>query len=101
MDNLELTFRENRITGSGTDIIGAFTFDGELYGGGRVQIRKQYLERHHVEYHGLFDGEGTLSGTWNIVNMAGNWMIKVVGGRDLGAIREMESIPDWNESNFA
>ena len=94
MDNLELAFHDGRITGSGTDIIGPFTFDGEL-NSGRVLIRKQYLGRHHVEYHGTFDGEGTLSGVWNIFNMTGNWMIRVVAGGQTKAIAEMEAIPEW------
>ena len=81
MERLQLSFDEGQVSGTGVDIIGPFQFAGRLEAG-NVALVKQYLGRHHVEYVGVFDGEGTLRGTWHIGPFQGAWMIKIVGLAD-------------------
>jgi hypothetical protein len=64
-----LRFEDGRITGTGEDIIGPFTFFGE-YDEKTFQVLlvKQYSGRHkhQVLYVGQPDGEGSIQGTWKI-----------------------------------
>ena len=78
MEDLVLQFDGGLITGSGTDIIGAFTFAGEMESG-EVNLLKQYIGQHSVDYIGTFDGEGTMQGDWFIGSFTGEWLIKIVG----------------------
>jgi hypothetical protein len=67
MSAFELHFRDDQITGGGTDVIGPFRISG-LYESrsGRVRWFKQYLGKHRVFYEGSPDGEGNIGGTWVI-----------------------------------
>jgi hypothetical protein len=67
MHDLELQFGDGLVTGHGTDIIGAFVFDGSYDTRGNVTLTKKYLGRHSVHYQGVYDGEGTIHGIWTIV----------------------------------
>jgi hypothetical protein len=66
MHDLTLHFDGGRIDGSGYDCIGAFAFVGGYDELGGVYLVKQYVGRHKVEYHGRYDGEGTIFGRWTI-----------------------------------
>lgn len=67
MSAFELHFRSGTVSGSGTDIIGEFTFRGEYdEQTGQVRLVKQYLGKHRVKYDGKPDGEGCIIGTWSI-----------------------------------
>jgi hypothetical protein len=66
MREFVLLFRDGRVAGSGVDVVGRFTFDGEYDAGGAVRLTKQYVGKHAVEYDGRYDGEGTIAGTWTI-----------------------------------
>jgi hypothetical protein len=78
METLRLRFEEHQIVGAGTDVVGEFTLHG-LVKESDVTIQKQYIDAHTVDYHGTFDGEGTLQGVWSIFGVGGRWLIKVVG----------------------
>lgn len=95
MEALRLTFDQGKIQGSGTDIIGPFTFSGLIANDGTVTLVKHYLGRHNVEYFGTYDGEGTLSGVWNIDGFRGNWMILI--GRN-GNRTASEEIQEFDPS---
>jgi hypothetical protein len=66
MRDLVMRFAAGRVEGSGTDVIGRFTFRGEYDAAGTVTLLKQYLGRHQVLYRGRYDGEGTIFGEWSI-----------------------------------
>src|SRR5688572_13117077 len=58
MTPFTLTFEEGRVSGSGRDVVGRFTFSGEYdEATGRVRMVKQYLGKHRVLYVGQPDGE--------------------------------------------
>lgn len=77
MRNLRLTIAGTQISGTGMDIVGPFTVTG-LLDKERVMIKKRYVGRHAVDYFGVYDGEGTLSGEWRMGFGGGRWMIKIV-----------------------
>lgn len=66
MRDLVLTFAGGKVQGSGIDLIGLFTFQGEYDDQGNVTLIKRYIGRHSVLYQGRFDGEGTIFGQWSI-----------------------------------
>lgn len=67
MTAFSLRFEGGSIDGEGRDIVGPFVFHGHCDAtNGRVQLVKQYLGRHRVQYHGEPDGEGCIFGTWTI-----------------------------------
>ena len=63
---LELTFRDGRMTGAGRDWVGAFALHGAYdLEDGRCNFVKQYLPGHNVDYRGFNEGKG-IWGTWKI-----------------------------------
>lgn len=66
MNDFTLRFAGGAVEGEGHDIVGRFTFRGRYDDRGNVVMVKQYLGRHRVHYRGVYDGEGTIFGTWNI-----------------------------------
>jgi hypothetical protein len=66
MHDLTLNFHDGRVEGSGVDIVGPFTFAGTYEDQGKILLTKQYLGAHRVKYRGIYDGEGTIHGTWSI-----------------------------------
>ena len=77
MCDLRLQFDGGRISGSGHDIVGLFTFRGTLSDEGRVVMVKRYLGQHSVDYVGQYDGEGILWGDWHIGHLTDQWLIKI------------------------
>ena len=78
MTDLQLSFADGKISGQGRDVVGEFTLFGQLENE-KVLLRKHYVGKHAVDYPGVFDGEGTMQGIWNIGNFfGGKWMIHVV-----------------------
>ena len=75
MKSLSVKLKQTTITGSGLDIVGPFSLAGTLKPDGSVRILKQYHDRHHVLYAGMYDGEGTMSGLWEIGPDHGRWLI--------------------------
>lgn len=69
MNDLNIHFDQGKVTGHGKDIVGQFTLSGSYDHLGKVQMIKQYVDRHQVEYSGEYDGEGTIFGTWIISNI--------------------------------
>jgi hypothetical protein len=63
MRDLVLHFSAGEVEGSGTDMIGPFTFQGTYDSDGSVLLVKHY-RRHNVQYKGYYDGEGTIFGEW-------------------------------------
>jgi hypothetical protein len=82
MEPLQVAISRSSVAGSGADIVGRFTLDGEIAPGGEVSIRKTYLGKHVVHYEGQYDGEGRMWGQWTCGPDSGRWMISV--GRDCG-----------------
>lgn len=89
MREFELLFAGGNITGSGTDVIGRFTFSGAYdIQTGRVLMVKQYIGKHAVRYAGEPDGEGCIQGRWEIAVgehlQSGTFLIKPVVQRPTG-----------------
>ncbi|MCA9047920.1 MAG: hypothetical protein KDA89_04290 [Planctomycetaceae bacterium] len=76
MQPLQLRLHQNQLTGAGQDIVGEFRLSGELKADGTLRLVKQYLGRHQVLYAGIYDGEGTLSGVWDVGFDHGRWLIR-------------------------
>ena len=76
MKNLQLSIEGDQLLGKGEDIIAPFSLQGRFRTDGHVEIIKQYENRHHVIYVGRYDGEGTLSGEWDISGYRGLWSIR-------------------------
>lgn len=93
MLDLRIQVAERRIAGSGSDMIGPFTFTGTLSETGQVAMLKQYIGQHTVDYVGSYDGEGTMWGHWRIAFWYGRWLITFRHGRaeraDTAAIQEL------------
>lgn len=66
MRDLVLTFEGGVVEGSGVDVVGRFTFAGVYDDRGEVTMVKRYVGKHEVLYHGRYDGEGAIVGTWMI-----------------------------------
>ena len=95
MEQLRLQFTLGGIRGSGTDVIGPFTFSGTLSQDGRVTMLKQYLGQHSVDYVGVYDGEGVMSGQWRIFFWHGPWMIRIRSApTDAEASAEQHAVPE-------
>jgi len=77
MEGLRIAFVGDRLRGTGTDVVGAFTLAGTVAPDGQVAIVKQYLRQHAVDYLGTHDGEGTLAGEWHVAGFRGRWKIHV------------------------
>ncbi|MEZ6142053.1 MAG: hypothetical protein R3B84_15920 [Zavarzinella sp.] len=73
-----LKFEQGIIEGDGIDCIGPFLFLGQYDSIGNVAMVKKYLGRHHVEYFGTYDGEGTIFGQWLIESLdSGTFAMKL------------------------
>lgn len=63
-ESLQLTIRPGRIHGTGTDVDGTFSVEGEFDGAGHVRLTRRYvvsnLHEEHVDVP--FDYEGTWDG---------------------------------------
>ena len=75
MESLRMVVAEGKITGSGIDIVGTFTFDGTVSDDHIVSMTKQYLGQHAVTYTGMYNGSNRLWGTCRIIWMKGPWEI--------------------------
>jgi hypothetical protein len=90
MQEFELRFAQGDVRGSGTDVVGPFTFTGAYdLQTGRILMVKQYLGKHAVQYIGEPDGEGCIQGTWHIelrgYHLSGSFRLRPVvrrPGRD-------------------
>jgi hypothetical protein len=68
-----LTFADGRLTGTGRDRIGEFTFSGQYdTAGGKCSWVKHYLGQHLLNYRGFNEGKG-IWGTWEY--NGGGWQI--------------------------
>src|SRR5262249_10282863 len=63
---LDLQFKEGRISGAGADDVGAFSIRGTYESDSqKVWWRKSYLGAHTVSYSGVLDG-GRIYGGWDL-----------------------------------
>ena len=77
MTNLIIEFANGQLAGSGADIIGSFVLSGHIQGD-QIEIRKQYLGQHAIDYHGTSDGEGVYFGDWSCSGyVGGKWSIRI------------------------
>lgn len=61
---LELTFRNGRLNGSGRDWVGKFVMSGRYdLDSGKAWIHKHYIGKHEIYYQGYNEGKG-IWGTW-------------------------------------
>jgi len=73
---LQLTFANGVMTGSGRDFVGPFTVRGKYdVADGKCYWTKRYIGKHDVFYSGYNEGRG-IWGTWEIVESLG----KTTGG---------------------
>jgi len=94
MDDLRLIFSDGKLSGMGTDIVGAFEFTG-LLTDDRIYLFKQYLGKHSIEYHGTSIGEGLYTGDWSCFGyVGGRWLIRVERAAGHDSISSAE-INDW------
>ena len=75
MDPLALVIDGARVSGSGADVVGPFSFTGVIGPGGRVGMLKRYTWRHWVWYGGHYDGVRRLWGRWRLVAETGLWEV--------------------------
>ena len=92
MDDLRLEFSGGSITGSGTDIIGPFSFCGRIDAAGRVVMTKEYVGLWTVHYAGSYDGEGLMWGHWRAGGMRDRWLIKFKRPQMSAAIEELVAV---------
>lgn len=81
---LSFYFAGGKVTGSGADMIGRFSFDGayDLKTGACV-MTKQYLNAHRVRYEGVNEGDGMwLWGLWHIAPDRGGFHLWPQGEED-------------------
>ncbi|MFY9252372.1 MAG: hypothetical protein WAO83_02875 [Fuerstiella sp.] len=76
MHDLQLSFKEGEIQGSGYDIIGQFVLHGFVRAD-NVTLVKKYIGQHQVDYPGAYDGEGTFQGFWKMSEFGGRWLVKI------------------------
>ncbi len=93
MTELEIKMCGDRFSGHGIDIIGPFTLDGTIQSSGTVVIAKQYLGQHQVMYFGLYDGEGTFAGHWEIGGDRGRWLISLRRSKDQSKVGIQDLFP--------
>lgn len=93
MDPLRLVLKDGRIRGVGQDMIGMFDLMGTLDDTSQVAIVKQYRNRHQVLYVGTYDGEGTMSGVWEIGFDHGRWLIHFAKFGNVASSEIQEILP--------
>ncbi|MEO0470255.1 MAG: hypothetical protein AAF206_11580 [Bacteroidota bacterium] len=75
MEGLMIQIDGNRISGSGYDMVGAFTFEGTLTEDNDVLMTKQYLGEHALVYRGAYNGADKMWGIWEVWFEQGPWEI--------------------------
>lgn len=93
MEGLEVEFQNGELNANGSDVVGPFIMSGRLEPDGQIAIRKHYLGKHEVYYHGVYDGEGTFYGTWDIGGLHGNWSIHLVASNGDQEIQTLNPLP--------
>jgi hypothetical protein len=91
MEGLLMQLTDGKITGSGYDVVGIFTFDGVLDADNQVQMLKFYMGQHTVLYRGQYDGKNRMWGNWQIGWMSGPWEIVFRDGEEGIETQERES----------
>ncbi|MEO0897934.1 MAG: hypothetical protein AAFY71_16115 [Bacteroidota bacterium] len=77
MKGLMVTIDGNKISGSGFDVVGTFTFEGTLEDNNDVFMVKQYLGQHTVRYKGEYNGRDHMWGVWSLSWDQGPWEIRL------------------------
>lgn len=68
-----ITFANGRMTATGRDRVGTFTFDGQYdVVDGKCEWVKQYVNAHGIDYRGFNEGKG-IWGTWTLNFMGLSW----------------------------
>ncbi|MEM6552579.1 MAG: hypothetical protein AAF750_10695 [Planctomycetota bacterium] len=102
---VDLTFRQGKIIGEGTDPVSRYTMRGTYdLDTGKVVIRKHYLNQYMLPYAGVMGGDGHMSGLWEIpsCNDRGPWRLWPKGkGGEYQSISGMADEPrvvtSWEE----
>ena len=83
MSDLVMNYESGSLCGSGTDVVGDFELTGKI-DSETIYIRKQYVGKHSIDYHGSTHGEGVYFGDWSSYGLVGGkWSIcvrRVAGG---------------------
>ncbi len=61
---MDLVVAETRIYGAGTDDVGPFEVEGRIPARSDVVLRKRYIGRHTVRYHGFLEEGYGIWGRW-------------------------------------
>lgn len=73
--SFSLNFSGGRVTGSGGDSVGAFSWEGTYdVAGMSVTMTKTYVGSHSVHYRGMADATG-IYGSWTMIFTAGGFHI--------------------------
>lgn len=75
MEGLMMQIKGNRISGSGYDMVGTFTFEGTITEDNDVLMTKDYLGKHSLSYKGEFNGSDKMWGVWDMWFDKGPWEI--------------------------
>jgi hypothetical protein len=68
---MTLTFADGRLSGTGRDRVGSFTFSGTYQtSDGKCEWVKQYVNAHAIIYRGFNEGKG-IWGTWELRDVSG------------------------------
>ena len=79
---MALTFAAGKMTGSGRDRVGPFTFDGTYNViDGKCEWVKAYVGSHSINYRGFNEGKG-IWGTWDYSTVTGGFHIWPEGMAD-------------------
>jgi len=103
MDDLQLSFSNGSLRGTGSDIVGDFQLNGFLKED-RIYLLKRYIGAHRIEYNGESVGEGTYKGFWSCSGLTGGkWFIAVKRSAtpSIGYTADVQEIGNKNGSeNF-
>lgn len=91
MQDLDIRFSGDVITGAGHDRVGPFTLSGQVLPGHCVEIVKAYDGQHRVVYRGEHDGEGAIVGVWSLTMDHGTFAMRP----ESGFLNDRQEIPEW------
>lgn len=73
---------DGRVSGQGADEVGEFTMAGKYNQKNEIRFKKQYIEKHAVDYVGLITSAGPgqfrIDGKWNIDTRADNFFLESI-----------------------
>jgi len=81
-----------KIWGHGSDIVGEFNIEGNVYPDRRISFMKQYKGKHQVSYDGKMDKDN---------NVIGNWELNTTGGEKYSGKFELKKHVKYGLFSYA